>query len=59
MNFKLPVTTWPAAGYINLESLQSHDSEVLALMSRSETIFLLISNGLVILTINHRGSEFW
>ena len=36
MILKLPVTTWPAAGYINLESLQSHDSGVLAWMSRSE-----------------------
>ena len=26
MIFRFPVIIWPAAGYINLESLQSHDS---------------------------------
>ena len=43
MIFKLPLTIWPAAGYINLESLQSHDSGELAWMSRSETSLLKLN----------------
>ena len=43
MIFKLQVTTCPAAGYMNLESLQTHDSGVLAWVSRSETSLLKLN----------------
>ena len=38
--FRFPVITWPADGYINLESLQSHELGVFAWISRSDTSLL-------------------
>ena len=62
MIFKLPLTTWAAAGNINLESLQSHDSGVLAWMSRSVVSLLKLNMflmGLLYLKQIIGGSELW
>ena len=46
--FKFPVIKLPADGYINLESLQSHELSVLAWMSNSHTNLLKLKIMLLI-----------